>query len=105
MLRRDWLTVKLSLHRSIGADRLRRQATPGQRWARARRAHRSGRGTILPVFSPTLGRLWHIAPVVSGRSSSFKTDGPGLERVITLTDAVVAIAMTLLVLPLVELSG
>jgi len=43
--------------------------------------------------------------VVSGRSSSFKTDGPGLERVITLTDAVVAIAMTLLVLPLVELSG
>jgi uncharacterized membrane protein len=43
--------------------------------------------------------------VVSGRSSSFKTDGPRLERVITLTGAVVAIAMTLLVLPLVELSG
>jgi uncharacterized membrane protein len=29
-------------------------------------------------------------------------DGPGVERTITLTDAVVAIAMTLLVLPLVE---
>ena len=32
-------------------------------------------------------------------------DGPGLERAITLTDAVVAIAMTLLILPLVELAG
>ena len=32
-------------------------------------------------------------------------DGPGLERTVTLTDAVVAIAMTLLVLPLVEVSG
>jgi uncharacterized membrane protein len=31
--------------------------------------------------------------------------GPGLERTVTLTDAVVAIAMTLLVLPLVEVSG
>lgn len=30
--------------------------------------------------------------------------GPGLERTITLTDAVVAIAMTLLVLPLVEIA-
>jgi uncharacterized membrane protein len=30
---------------------------------------------------------------------------PGLERVLTLTDAVVAIAMTLLVLPLVEIAG
>ena len=29
-------------------------------------------------------------------------DGPGVERTITLTDAVVAIAMTLLILPLVE---
>lgn len=32
-------------------------------------------------------------------------DGPGVERTITLTDAVVAIAMTLLILPLVEVSG
>ena len=31
--------------------------------------------------------------------------GPGIERAATLTDAVVAIAMTLLVLPLVETSG
>lgn len=31
--------------------------------------------------------------------------GPGVERSITLTDAVVAIAMTLLILPLVEVSG
>ena len=31
--------------------------------------------------------------------------GPALERTVTLTDAVVAIAMTLLVLPLVEVSG
>jgi uncharacterized membrane protein len=33
------------------------------------------------------------------------SDGPGIDRTITLTDAVVAIAMTLLVLPLVEISG
>ncbi|WP_374969266.1 TMEM175 family protein [Terrabacter sp. BE26] len=32
-------------------------------------------------------------------------EGPGLGRVLTLTDAVVAIAMTLLVLPLVEVAG
>lgn len=32
-------------------------------------------------------------------------EGPGLVRVVTLTDAVVAIAMTLLVLPLVEVAG
>lgn len=32
-------------------------------------------------------------------------DGPGLLRTIALTDAVVAIAMTLLVLPLVEVAG
>jgi uncharacterized membrane protein len=32
-------------------------------------------------------------------------DGPGLERTSALTDAVVAIAMTLLVLPLVEVAG
>jgi uncharacterized membrane protein len=30
---------------------------------------------------------------------------PGIERTVTLTDAVVAIAMTLLILPLVEVSG
>ncbi len=34
--------------------------------------------------------------------SSSPDDGPGVERTITLTDAVVAIAMTLLILPLVE---
>ena len=34
--------------------------------------------------------------------SSPPDDGPGVERTITLTDAVVAIAMTLLILPLVE---
>ena len=32
-------------------------------------------------------------------------EGPSLQRVVTLTDAVVAIAMTLLVLPLVEIAG
>ncbi len=32
-------------------------------------------------------------------------EGPGIERSIGLTDAVVAIAMTLLILPLVEVSG
>ena len=31
--------------------------------------------------------------------------GPGIDRTITLTDAVVAIAMTLLILPLVDVSG
>ena len=34
--------------------------------------------------------------------SSPRDDGPGVERTITLTDTVVAIAMTLLILPLVE---
>jgi uncharacterized membrane protein len=38
------------------------------------------------------------------REDPTSTDGPGLERTITLTDAVVAIAMTLLILPLVEVS-
>lgn len=33
------------------------------------------------------------------------SEGPGLERTITLTDAVVAIAMTLLILPLVDVVG
>jgi TMEM175 potassium channel family protein len=42
--------------------------------------------------------------VRSGDVSS-SAEGPGLDRVITLTDAVVAIAMTLLVLPLVEVAG
>jgi uncharacterized membrane protein len=37
---------------------------------------------------------------VSKRSEQI--DGPGIERTITLTDAVVAIAMTLLILPLVD---
>jgi uncharacterized membrane protein len=37
---------------------------------------------------------------VSKRSGQI--DGPGIERTITLTDAVVAIAMTLLILPLVD---
>jgi uncharacterized membrane protein len=32
-------------------------------------------------------------------------DGPGVDRAITLTDAVTAIAMTLLILPLVETAG
>lgn len=32
-------------------------------------------------------------------------EGPGVERTVMLTDAVVAIAMTLLILPLVEISG
>jgi uncharacterized membrane protein len=43
--------------------------------------------------------------VTSRRRSTPAHGGPGLERTITLTDAVVAIAMTLLVLPLVEVSG
>ena len=34
--------------------------------------------------------------------STTQVTGPGAERTITLTDAVVAIAMTLLILPLVE---
>jgi uncharacterized membrane protein len=34
----------------------------------------------------------------------WSAEGPSLQRVVTLTDAVVAIAMTLLVLPLVELA-
>ncbi len=38
-------------------------------------------------------------------SSKAAVDGPGLQRTIALTDAVVAIAMTLLVLPLVEQAG
>jgi uncharacterized membrane protein len=33
------------------------------------------------------------------------SEGPGVERTITLTDAVVAIAMTLLILPLVDVVG
>ena len=42
---------------------------------------------------------------MSGNSTSSRPfDGPGLERTTTLTDGVVAIAMTLLVLPLVEVS-
>src|SRR5689334_18648081 len=39
----------------------------------------------------------------SSRNAS--SQSPGLGRVLTLTDAVVAIAMTLLVLPLVEVAG
>jgi uncharacterized membrane protein len=45
-------------------------------------------------------------PAVADRTTDRRDpDGPGLERTVTLTDAVVAIAMTLLVLPLVEVSG
>jgi uncharacterized membrane protein len=40
--------------------------------------------------------------VTRGTRSTPAHGGPGLERTITLTDAVVAIAMTLLVLPLVD---
>ena len=43
--------------------------------------------------------------MASGTRSRPASGGPGLERTITLTDAVVAIAMTLLVLPLVEVAG
>jgi uncharacterized membrane protein len=38
-------------------------------------------------------------------TDSTQDDGPGVDRTITLTDAVVAIAMTLLILPLVDVSG
>ena len=44
-----------------------------------------------------------VSNVAEGRPSY--PDGPSLERSVGLTDAVVAIAMTLLILPLVEVSG
>lgn len=43
--------------------------------------------------------------VTTGKTSQPAAEGPGIERTVTLTDAVVAIAMTLLILPLVEVSG
>jgi uncharacterized membrane protein len=42
---------------------------------------------------------------VTGATSSRLVETPGVARTLALTDAVVAIAMTLLVLPLVEVSG
>jgi uncharacterized membrane protein len=47
----------------------------------------------------------HIAAVPDSKNSEPTVEGPTLERSIALTDAVVAIAMTLLVLPLVELAN
>lgn len=44
-------------------------------------------------------------PAAATTAAPAPVDGPGLVRVVTLTDAVVAIAMTLLVLPLVEVAG
>lgn len=44
-----------------------------------------------------------LAPVATEPPAT-AVEGPGLERAITLTDAIVAIAMTILVLPLVEIS-
>jgi uncharacterized membrane protein len=45
-----------------------------------------------------------VVPVADRSPRARAPQGPGLERTVTLTDAVVAIAMTLLVLPLVEVS-
>ncbi|KRE93670.1 hypothetical protein ASG76_14650 [Nocardioides sp. Soil774] len=45
------------------------------------------------------------APATAESQVAATVEGPGLVRVVTLTDAVVAIAMTLLVLPLVEVAG
>ena len=53
--------------------------------------------------------ICHLSAVAGDRSltrpGQHTGDGPGIDRAITLTDAVTAIAMTLLVLPLAETAG